>query len=222
MNLGVYLASAAIILFAGCSAPRKEAARFDYSKKSCAQSVEALPLNNIPRITKENPKAMLNVDFQKAASCIQAGDGQPVPVLLLGLDGKVPSEVNLTVAIVSEVAFASAVDLLDADKRIVRTVGFEQFSKRGGSYTLTLFLNESDANVRFLALRADTSKVGSADESLVGVTNTTPLVVAAGSSLFFSNFVTGSEVVSRAWLSEVGRLKVQLRDYQPAEIPGKR
>jgi hypothetical protein len=202
----------------GCASPRQAPARFDFAKKQCVSQLQTLPVNAVPRVTEEKKNAQLKIDFQKAASCINAKDGRPVPILLLGLDGKVPSEVNVSIAIRNEAAFASALDLLDSEFGLVRTVPFADFTKRGGSYTLSVFLNDSDQNVRYLAMRPDRGTVGKTDDSIVGMRNETFIAAVAGSTLYYGNFVTGSEVVARTWHSEVGLLQVVLKDYQPTQI----
>jgi hypothetical protein len=215
----IYLVLAVLpLVLLGCASPRQAPARFDFAKKQCVSKLEALTVNAVPRVSEERKNAQLRVDFQKAASCINAKDGRPVPILLLGLDGKVPSEVNVSIAIRNEAAFASAIDLLDGEFGLVRTVPFSDFTKRGGSYTLSVFLNETEQNVRYLAMRPDKGTVGKTDDSIVGVRNETLIAAVAGSTLYYGNFVTGSEVVARTWHSEVGLLQVMLKDYQPSEI----
>jgi hypothetical protein len=218
MTTNRVLACTLLVLLAGCQSPRKEAARFDFAKKQCVQSLEALPVSNVPRRNESDKSARLKLDFQKAAGCINAKDGKPVPILLLALDGKVPSEINVGISIEREIAFASALDLLDAQYQLVRSIPFADFTKRGGSYTLSVFLNDSDQAVRFIALRPDRGTVGKTDASIVGKRNETFIAVAAASTLYYSNFVTGSEQVAKTWHSEVGRLEVVLKDYAPPAV----
>ena len=207
-----------IALLTACTPARKEAARFDFSAIQCAKSIDNLRLNNIPRVSEKNPKAALKLNFQSAAGCISTQDGTPLPIVLLGLDGKVPSQLDFLIQIKNEVAFAAAIDLIDPDGRLVRTIPFADFSKRGGSYTYTLFLNASDAKVRQLALRPDSNIVGQTDKSITGKRIENPFLLVAGSVAFYGTFTTGSEVVARAWLSEVGNIHVRLSDYAPREI----
>lgn len=213
--LGITLA----VLLAGCqSSPQREAARFDFAEKRCVASVDALPVSQVPRQTEKDKKAHLQLDFQKVAGCINAKDGQPVPVLLLALDGKVPSEINIGISIQRGVAFASAVDLLDGSYQLIRSLPFSSFTKRGGSYTTSVFLNQADESVRYLAIRPDQTTVGNADSSIVGKRNETVWMAVAANTLYYSSFVTGSEEIAKTWHSEVGRLHVTLRDYTPPQV----
>jgi hypothetical protein len=207
-----------VALLVGCAAkPRQEAARFDFQTKQCAASLETLAVNPLLRSLSTKPKA-LRLDFQKQAGCIKAKNGNPVPMLLLGLDGKVPSQVDVGINIEKEIAFAAAVDVLDGNYKRLRTVPFADFVKRGAAYTLTIFLNESDADARYLVLRPDAQEVGDADESLVGKRNETLILLVAGGAVYSGTFATGSEVITKTWMSEVGRLSVTLTDYSPTVL----
>lgn len=205
-------------LISACSAPLKQAASFDFAEKVCARDIQAVPTQVVRRVPIDSAKISLAVDFQKAASCIAAKDGKPVPLIVLALDGKVPSEIGFTIGIHRGSTFAAAIDVLDADFKLLKSIPFEQFTRRGSSYTLSLFLNEADAAARHLVLRPDSGTVGSADQSIIGKRNETFIAVVAGSALYYGNFVTGSEVVTNTWHSEVGRLEVVLKDYQPAVL----
>lgn len=205
-------------LLSACSAPLKQAAAFDFSEKVCARDIQSVPTQAVARVPTDSAKISLVVDFQKAASCITAKDGKPIPLIILGLDGKVPSEIGFNIAIHRGSTFAAAIDVLDGEFKLLKSVPFEQFTRRGSSYTLSLFLNDSDAAARHLVLRPDSGTVGSADQSITGKRNETFIAVVAGSALYYGNFVTGSEVVTNTWHSEVGRLEVVLKDYQPTTL----
>jgi hypothetical protein len=209
---------AGVLVLSGCaSKPRESAANFDFQAKQCVSDVKALTVSPIPRSVGDKPQPM-RLDFQAQASCLTARNGNPIPMLVLGLDGKVPSQIDIGIGIEKQIAFAAAVDVLDQDYKRIRKVPFADFLKRGGSYTLTIFLNQSDAAARYLVLRPDAKEVGEADESLVGVRNDTPIFIVAGGALYGGSFATGSEVVTKTWMSEVGKLSVLLTDYAPAVL----
>ena len=63
--------------------------------------------------------------------------------------------------------------------------------------------------MRFLALRPDPQAVGASDASVVGMRNTTAGVFVASGVVYGFSITTGSEVLMRTWLSEVGEFRVR-------------
>jgi uncharacterized lipoprotein NlpE involved in copper resistance len=199
----------------GCAQQQQTSAqRIQIDKSVCMESLTNLPARSIVRTEerKAPPRKLSEFAFESIASCLKTKK-DPIPVSLFKLDGKVPSELHIVINIQQSGAFAAALDLLDEKQRFVRTVPFKNFVKRGSGYTLTEFLNQSDANVRYVVLRPDSQAFGENDASIVGLRNENAFVFVAGSAAFYGNFVTGSEKTASRWLGETGKFSIWIDDY---------
>lgn len=213
-------AAAAAALLAGCATTPPgytETARFTYDPARCVDSIAAAPTHAIHRaVEDERPRdAAKPMQFGDLAACVRAADGLPFPALVFELDGRVPTQLDVSFLIERNIAFAARVELLTADYQPVRTVPFDAFVRRGYSYTGSVFLNADDANVRRLVLVPDTAAVGREEKSTVGVSNQNMVAVPVPAGIVYFNVSTGSEVTTRSWLSEVGSFVIVARDYQP-------
>jgi hypothetical protein len=208
------VALAAVALFGCAQQQQTSAQRIQIDKSVCLESITNLPARSIVRTEerKAPPRKLSEFAFESIASCLKTKK-DPVPVSLFQLDGKVPSELHIVINIQQSGAFAAAVDLLDEKHRFVRTVPFSKFVKRGSGYTLTEFLNQSDAAVRYVVLRPDSQAFGENDASIVGLRNENAFVFVAGSAAFYGNFVTGSEATASRWLGETGKFSIWVDDY---------
>ncbi len=86
---------------------------------------------------------------------------------------------------------------------------FSDFVRLGGACSGSIFLNSGDDQVRYLLMRPDPDAVGASDASVVGKAHSTPAVFAAGAAIYLVTIRTGSEQLSRTWLSEVGEFSVR-------------
>jgi hypothetical protein len=198
-----------LMTLAGCAGgPAKAPLRYQADVAQCVAAVDALDALPIPRASKREQAWPKPQDFQQAAGCLRSADGQPVPLLLFAVDGQ-PQEIQLEFLMRGQSAFAAAIDLLDGDRRRLRTIAFSELVRRGGSYSGTVFLNPDDNHVRYLALRPDAQAVGASDASVVGMRNTTAGVFVASGAVYGFSITTGSEVLIRTWLSEVGEFRVR-------------
>ncbi len=198
------------MLLAACaSKPRTEAARFNIDPQTCKASiadVAALPVTRVAAYKDRFPKSLR---FEKVATCLRSDNGGALPLVLMDLGPPAALEVQVNLIMRSEVVLAAAIDLLDAERRLIRSVPFERFVRRGGAYSGSIFLNEKDADVRYLVLRPDPDAVGGKNESISGVAQTFSAVFVSGGTLYAVNSVTRSEAVLRNWLSEIGDFQVR-------------
>ena len=190
------------------------AARISLEQQTCSAELAELGARPVARTIegKAPIKKLSQFAFEEIAKCLKT-KGEPIPVAVFELDGKVPSELHMTLNIRQSGAFAAAIDLLDRDYKFIRTVPFSRFVKRGASYTLTEFINASDANARYVILRPDTQAFSTNDASVVGSRNETPFLLVAGAAAYYGTFVTGSEKLASRWLSETGIFSVWIDDY---------
>ncbi len=205
----------ALALFSGCAQRQfTAAARITLDQQACNAELSELGARPVTRTIegKAPVKKLSQFAFEEIAKCLKT-KGEPIPVALFELDGKVPSELHMTLNIRQSGAFAAAMDLLDGEYKFIRTVPFSRFVKRGASYTLTEFINASDAKARYIVLRPDTQAFGTNDVSVVGSRNETPFLLVAGAAAYYGSFVTGSEKLASRWLSETGTFSVWIDDY---------
>lgn len=205
-----------VALMVGCaSRPAPQAAvRLSIDPARCVREIGAMPVAPIPRFD-EAPKRLQTLAFESLAGCIFAQDGNPLPLAVFALDGQVPTEIHLRFHMGAGVVFAAAGDLLDAEHRLLRSVPFAHFVRRAGAYTGSIFLNPEDAAARYLVLRPDDEAVGRSDQFIEGHSHQTVVSVVAASTLYYASVVTGSESVTRRWLSEVGSFSIWANTYQP-------
>lgn len=202
-------AAAGLFALAGCASTLATApVRYQADSAKCLATIDAITPLPIPRAEKRTDDWAKPQNFQQAASCLLSADGQPVPLLLLAVDGQ-PQEIQLEFLMRSQSAFAAAIDLLDAERRPLRSISFADLVRRGAYYSGTVFLNADDNQVRFLALRPDAQAVGASDVSVVGQRNSATSVYVASGVVYSLTITTGSEARIQTWLSEVGDFRVR-------------
>ncbi len=216
---GRHRALAALVVLLGLTAcganpPRTEAARFAAEIGACVDHIGQVPVAAaIPFSAERSERWPKRSAFDTLASCVLADDGQPVPIVLLGIEHAVPLDIELNLLMRNQIALAATVELLDEQRRVRRSVPFSSFVRRGGAYTGTIFLTAEDQPVRYLLLRPDPQAVGGSDTTIVGQTHTHALIVPAGGGFVGASFTTGSEVLAQTWLSEIG-------DFAIRAVPG--
>lgn len=193
------------LLLIGCASAPPAPRHVDLSGQ-CATSLEALvPALLVPAVAPEGKKlkAPPLTDFASLGQCVETASGR-VPTTIWKLhEAPLPSMARLEIIANNAATLAAAVTLLDEDYQAVRRHGFDEFSRRGYSYTLDVFLNPKDSNVRYLLLTPDDAWVGKQDETIVGITNTVYLGGGA-------TFNVGSEGKSVRQLTSTGQLRIQL------------
>lgn len=195
---------------------RQEAERFVYDPAACVDDIASLPVNPVPWVDPDaaRPKAPELVQFKDLAGCVRAGDGLPIPAAVFAVDAPPPLQIDFDIVIEQDIAFAARVDLLTERFELVRSMPFEDFVRRGRQYTGSVFINPGE-DIRRIVLVPDSQAVGRVEATTYGVTNTTGMAAPiAGGGVAYFVYNSGSESVSRAWLSEVGPFRIVARPYR--------
>jgi hypothetical protein len=210
----------ATALLLGCGTapkPRTTAERYSTADRTCYRQISEVPRLAIPDLPDPNqkPKAQPPMQFGTVASCVEAANGEPYPVVVFDVTQQVPVQIDLSLLVADNSAFAARVELLTADYQRVRSVPFSDFVRRGRSFTGSVFLNPVDRDVKRLVLVPDTDAVGTAMATTAGETHVNTVVVPVGAGVVAFNIYSGSERQTRDWLSEVGPFTIQARPYAP-------
>ena len=199
----------------------QSAQRMQLDPGSCVTEIKQIPATALHTgVAAEDWKFQVFA-FQQLASCARAADGSLVPMAVFATDGRVPVEIRVILMVDAQIAFAAAVDLLDAEHQLLRTIPFTDFSRRGASYTGSVFLNEQEQQVRYLVLRPDSASVGTAHSSTSGIGRQVPYVIPIPGGIIYGSVATGSEKILSTWLSEVGSFSIAAREYAPTEFGSK-
>jgi hypothetical protein len=212
----------AAVVLVGCGTapkPRTTAERYSTADRTCYRQLSEVPRLAIPDLPdpeqKPKPKPQPPMQFGSVASCVEAANGEPYPVVVFDVTQQVPVQIDLSLLVADNSAFAARVELLTADYQRVRSVPFSDFVRRGGSFTGSVFLNPIDRDVKLLVLVPDTDAVGTAVATTAGETHVNTVVVPVGAGVVAFNIYSGSERQTRDWLSEVGPFTIQARPYAP-------
>lgn len=207
MNTILRRAGAALIplLLVACASVPKAPNRVNLQGQ-CAPSLAALqptPLGAsiAPEGKKVKPAAL--TDFAALGQCVEDEKGRVATIMWKLQEVPLPSMVRLEIIANDAATLAAGMALLDAQHQVVRRHGFNEFARRGRSFTLDMFLNPSDDGVRYLVLTPDPDWVGKQDETISGITNTVYLAYGA-----VYNY--GTEGKSIRQLSDAGQLRIQI------------
>lgn len=210
------------IVLAGCGSapkPRAAAERYSAAERTCYTQLSEVPRIAIPDLPdpeqKPKPKAQPPMQFGSVASCVEAANGEPYPVVVFDVTQEVPVQIDLSLLVADNSAFAARVELLTADYQRVRSVPFSDFVRRGRSFTGSVFLNPVDRDVKLLVLLPDAEAVGTAVATTAGETHVNTMVLPVAGGVVAFNIYSGSERKTRDWLSEVGPFTIQARPYAP-------
>jgi hypothetical protein len=204
-------------MITGCATPKtfESAQRFDMAGRSCVASIDQVEPHAIPFVgVGEKEPRNDPFQFNELATCINAADGAPVPVVLFEVGRAPPLQISIQAISDRNILFSPRVDLLDSDFRVLRSIPFSKFERRGFSFSTTFFLNAEDAEVRLIALVPDATAFGKEDRSTVGRVRTNTVGVPVAGGMIFWNVTTGDEDLTRTWLSEVGPFRIVARPYQ--------
>lgn len=197
---------AALPLFLAACASVPEAPNRVNLQGQCAPSLAALqptPLTASIAAEGKKVKAAALTDFAALGQCVEDEKGRVATIMWKLQDVPLPSLVRLEIIANDAATLAAGMALLDERHRVVRRHGFHEFSRRGSSFTLDVFLNPSDHGVRYLVLTPDPDWVGKQDETISGITNTVYLAYGA-----IYNY--GTEGKSVRQLSDAGQLRIQI------------
>lgn len=201
-----------VVLWAtGCSTVAYNAEAPDLGQ--CSASLDRMP--TIPLRYPGPEEEIRATEFARLASCYHAPDETPVPAALYVLEGvSLPAQVDVSVPLSQGGTFAAAVDVLDAGMASLKRYAFSEFIRRGSEYSLSIFLNPSDAEARYLMLSPDPEHVGKSDVA-VGSMNG-PVVIPAGPVMFMYNH--GTETNQARPFGTGGKVSVVVRPQQDSSL----
>jgi hypothetical protein len=182
------------LLLAGCASSAYKAKMPDLAG-SCVSGLEQLKQLPLTYPAPANDKKGAEyVEFADAAQCYRATSKAPLPVVLYRLDGIVPpSQLDVSLVLSTGGTFAADVDLLDANFHKVKGYGFDQFTRRGTQYSLSIFLNSEEKEAKYLMLTPDSAEVGKNDTSVEAVRRNAMIPITTGAVTGYSYYATGTE-----------------------------
>lgn len=203
------LALAAIGMLGGCAPVPYRAKVVDLStpcSDSWSQLKPSRPVPDQPQTPSE--------EFAEHSACL-GPPALPVRTGVMLFDlAAVPRPAQLAVSLpVSEGGtLAGAVDVLDADFHPLEHRGFGEFIRRGGAYTLAVFLR--DVSPRYLAVSPDAAFVGHEVKTVGTLSQVTPISTGYASVVV----VSGHEVKRTYPLMAGGKISVTIASSaQPAQ-----
>lgn len=208
---GVAILLAAIAL-SGCATTATYQAKIPAATVNCVGRLEAAthhPLLTAPSDPKLREK-LPYVEFADVAQCLQAAEGNTVLAVYSVDEATRPAQIDISLMPSPGGTFAAAAELLDGQFRRIERHPFSDFTRRGGEYSLSLFLNHPGP--AYLVLMPDQAQVGK-QETMVGSANN-PMVVPSGPLIFMVN--NGSETKAIRTFMAGGRLKVLLKSPSSA------
>jgi hypothetical protein len=178
--------SVAVLAATGCATTTYVAALPNVSANcvDTLQAVTARPLGYLPTEAKARKAALQPVEFATVSTCLRGADAGPVPVALYRFDGvAAPAEVNVAVTLSPGGTFAAKVEVLDAMLQPVQSYGFDKFTRRGSTYSLNVFLNDTNRQPGYLLISPDRAQVGKSD-TIVG-SQTNAVVIPTGGAIYY-------------------------------------
>ena len=121
-----------------------------------------------------------------------------------------PAQLAVSLPVSEGGMLAGALDVLDADFHPLKHHGFGEFTRRGGAYTLALFLR--DESPRYLAVSPDAAFVGHEVKTLGTQSEVTPISTGYVSVVL----IKGQEVKRTYPLMAGGRISVTIVSSSPA------
>lgn len=204
------LAAVAAAVLAGCaSSPRKVAVAGYQPPPDCVAHLDevdpiTLQMADTGTGSKHRPRFQ---EIHETAACVRDGD-RARPVLLYSLARlPVPAEIGITIqssAFAEAAVFAPSVVLLDAGRRPLKRHRIADFERRGGTYTLTVFVNDDTAGGGFMLIEPDAEQVGREMQQRVGVNQSVTVATGFG----WLTWVDGNETQRTAIFTDVGRVMV--------------
>lgn len=204
MGLRIPLLVVAIAL-TGCASEPAYQAKLPQLGGNCVHrfdAVERMPLRVLdPKSRERQPY----VEFADVAQCLTTAEGS-TPLALYAIES-IPQPAQIQVSILPSAGgtFAASVELLDVTFARIERHPFADFTRRGGEYSLAMFVN--DTRPAYVMLVPDPDQLGR-QETMVGSVNH-QIMVPAGPMLFmFNNGVETKPM--RAFLAG-GKLRVIIR-----------
>lgn len=164
-------------------------------QRECADSLQQVEPSSLVDLGehKQKPKRWL-VSVNEESPCLRFSPEQAMSVELLQLQpfGK-PYRLDISSLMRKErktkhdqLIFSPTIVMLDGKLRPTREFPHDEFRYRGSKLSHTIFINEENADERFLLLYSAPETIGETDERVAGAVNS--IVVSTGPGIIF---VTG-------------------------------
>lgn len=197
----------------GCvvSPPAPKADRF-VATKACADTPAGLPRIRLRIHSEEQKPIELVVDG--STDCLRDEHDAPRPAVLFALD-EASAQIDITTFGYANITLAPKVSLLDARLEPLSHYDFSRFAKRGADYSLALFLNPGQQpQPKFLLVTADDAWLGQKNQVVAG--ERTTFVWSTG--VVTGVYSDGNERNTTSTFSDVGRIRLDMRNYAPPAI----
>lgn len=192
-----------------CATTPAPPARVDM-QSACSTDITTMTAQTLrltePPADGKKPKEAPFVDFASVGQCVAMPSGK-IAAALFKLEGaRPPAQISLTITAEASATLAAAATLLDSHHQPLRRYGFDRFSRRGLTYTLDIFINESDTDAAYLLLSPDAAWVGKED---AGIRSGTHSYGSYGPVFFVYN--VGYEEKMNRQLTDAGRLQIEMK-----------
>lgn len=190
---------------AGCATTSAYQAKLPQLGDNCVQQFNLVKRTALRPMEAKSRGKQPYVEFGDVAQCLSTTNGS-TPLALYAIEAiSPPAQIQISILPSAGGTFAAAVELLDAKFQRIERHPFADFTRRGGEYSLALFVN--DAKPAFVMLVPDAAQVGK-QETMVGSVNNLLMVPAGPMLLMFNN---GAEVKPMRAFMAGGKLKVSIR-----------
>jgi hypothetical protein len=152
-----HLAALAFAVLACCAAGAAMAAKKKEGPRECVANIAELTVVSLEQqVKKKKGKFVLG----KKSECLVMPDAGNLPAVLVELPQFTqPYAVNIR-SLLGGTVLAPRVDMLDVNKTQRRSFGLADLKSRGDSLSVDIFINDDNADERYLVLYPDPSAFG--------------------------------------------------------------
>lgn len=214
LRFGYRCAVLTALAASGCavSPPAPKSDRF-VATKACADTPAGLPRIRLKVQSEKQKPIELVVDG--SSGCLRDGRGASRPAVLFVLDDVPSAQIDITTFGYANITLAAKISVLDARLEPLSHYDFSRFSKRGADYSLALFLNPGQQpQPKFLLVTADDAWLGQKNQVVAG--ERTTFVWSTG--VVTGVYSDGNERNTTSTFSDVGRIRLDMRNYAPPAI----
>lgn len=208
---------AACLLLAGCASNNPYSVpATPNTATGCVSSMAALHVTVVPAETMDNGRPVVPpyIDFADVSQCLHLPSTAPEAVALYAIGTRRPIEMKFRLLLSPKGTMPATVSLLDGQFRVVRAYDFSSFTRRGGEYSLPVFLNPTDSNIRYALVTPDPHYVGKDEQTHGSVGGP---VSVPGPGYFFLIYV-GHETDTKYPFTLGGRISVSTTTEVSAPI----
>lgn len=200
------LAASASLLLAGCADNPYTVPTMPNVASGCVDSMATLHATAIPATLMKDgqPVPQPYVDFGKVSQCLHLPATAPEAVSMYAIGPARPLELKIKLLLSPRGTMPAEVALLDDQFHEVRNFAFSAFTHRTNEYTLPIFLNAADANIRYVLVTPDPHFVGTARQTHSSIGGAVPVAGVGYSFLIY----TGREVNTTYPFTLGGRIAV--------------